>query len=105
MDVKRLGNLLTVVGAVVLAGACLWWFWFYSSVLREVGQAAGARDIASPWDAVHCLYGSDGACGLISGISTLAGKTPYEPMLFWFGLAGLVLGAVIRLTAKPSSGA
>jgi hypothetical protein len=56
---------------------------------------------------VHCLYGSDGACALVSGISALAGRTPYEPMLFWFALAALLLGVVIRVTAKvsPATGA
>jgi hypothetical protein len=42
---------------------------------------------------------------VVSGISTLAGRTPYEPMLFWFGLAALLLGVVIRVAAKPSPGA
>ncbi len=36
-------------------------------------------------------------------VATIAGKTPYEPMVFWFGLAGLILGALIRFTAKPGS--
>ena len=36
---------------------------------------------------------------------SLAGKTAYEPMLFWFGLAGLILGVLIRFTAKPSGAA
>ena len=54
------------------------------------------------FDAVSCLYSSSGICALVSGVATLAGKTPYEPMLFWFGLAGLVLGVLIRFTAKPS---
>ena len=105
MDFKKLGNLLAVIGALLLAGAFLWWFSFYSSVLRDVGRATGGD--ASMFDAMHCLYGSDGACALVSGISSLAGRTPYEPMLFWFALAALLLGVVIRVTAKapPGTGA
>ena len=103
MDFKKLGNLLAVIGALLLAGAFLWWFSFYSSVLGDVGRATGGN--ASMFDAMHCLYGSDGACALVSGISSLAGRTPYEPMLFWFALAALLLGVVIRVTAKASPGA
>jgi hypothetical protein len=54
------------------------------------------------FDALSCLYSSSGACSLVTGVATIAGRTPYEPMLFWFGLAGLVLGLLIRFTAKPS---
>jgi len=105
MDFGKLGNLLAVVGALVLAAAFLWWFSFYSSVLSEVGQVTGTRGDATVFDAWHCFYSSGGICALISGIATLAGRTPYEPMLFWFGLAGLVLGVAIRLSAKRSGAA
>lgn len=105
MDFRKLGNLLTVLGAVVLAGACIWWFSFYSSVIREVGRAAGTQGDATVFDALSCLYSSSGICALVSGIATIAGRTPYEPMLFWFGLAGLVLGVLFRVTAKPAGAA
>ena len=101
MDFKKLGNILTVAGAVVLVGALVWWFSFYSSVVREIGRATGGGADASVFDAWSCLYSSSGICALVTGVSTLAGKTAYEPMLFWFGLAGLLLGLLIRFTAKP----
>lgn len=102
MDFKRLGNILMVAGAVVLAAALTWWFVFYTSVIREVGRASGGPGEGSVVDAVSCIYSSSGACALVSGIATLAGRTAYEPMVFWFGLAGLILGIVIRATAKPT---
>lgn len=105
MDFRKLGNLLAVLGAVVLAGACVWWFSFYSSFLREIGSATGGGAGASVFDAWRCIYSSSGLCSLVSGVATIAGWTPYEPMLFWFGLAGLVLGVVFRLTAKPAGSA
>ena len=105
MDFRKLGNLLTVLGGVVLVGACIWWFSFYSSVVREVGRATGNQGDATVFDALNCLYSSGGICGLVSSVATIAGKTPYEPMVFWFGLAGLVLGVLFRLTAKPSGAA
>ena len=103
MDVKRLGNILIAAGAAVLAASLIWWFAFYKSVIREVGRASGGQGEGSVVDAVSCIYSSSGVCALVSGIATMAGKTAYEPMLFWFGLAGLALGVIIRATAKPSS--
>jgi hypothetical protein len=103
VDFKKFGNVLMLAGAAVLVAACIWWFSFYSSVVREIGQATG-RD-GSVFDVVGCLYSSSGICGLVASVAVLAGKTAYEPMLFWFGLAGLILGVLIRFTAKPSGAA
>jgi hypothetical protein len=102
VDFKKLGNALTTIGAVVLVGALVWWFSFYSSVVREIARATGRQGDASVLDAWSCLYSSSGICALVAGVSTLAGRTAYEPMVFWFGLAGLLLGLLIRFTAKPS---
>jgi hypothetical protein len=102
VDFRKLGNILMVAGAVVLASAFIWWFSFYSSLVRELGRATGGQGDASVFDAWTCLYSSSGICALVAGIAPLAGKTPYEPMLFWFGLAGLAAGLVIRLAAKPA---
>ena len=69
-------------------------------MVRELGQATG-RD-ASVFDGWSCIYSSSGVCAFVAGVAPLAGKTAYEPMLFWFGLAALVAGVVIRLAAKPT---
>jgi hypothetical protein len=100
VDFRKLGNALMLAGAAVLVAACLWWFSFYSSVVREIGQATGRE--GSVFDVVACLYSTSGICGLVASVAVLAGKTAYEPLLFWFGLAGLILGVLIRFTAKPS---
>jgi hypothetical protein len=101
VDFKKLGNALTVIGALTLVGAFIWWFSFYSSVARDIGRATGGQGDASVFDAWSCLYSSGGICTVVTGVSALVGKTVYEPMLFWFGLAGLLLGLLIRFTAKP----
>ena len=54
MDFRKFGNVLTLAGAAVLVGACIWWFSFYSSVVREIGQATGRE--GSVFDVVGCLY-------------------------------------------------
>jgi membrane associated rhomboid family serine protease len=100
VDFRKLGNLLVLAGVAVLVAACIWWFSFYSSVVREIGQATGRE--GSVFDVVACLYSTSGICGLVASVAVLAGKTAYEPLLFWFGLAGLILGVLIRYTAKPS---
>lgn len=104
MDFRKLGNILAVIGAAALVGAVAWWFVFYSNVVSELQNAPGGREAgAGIRDVWRCLYSSDGLCALISGGANLFGKTPYEPMLFWIGLVGLVVGVVVRLAAKPAS--
>jgi len=105
VDFKKLGNALTVTGALVLVGAFIWWFSFYSSVVREIGRATGGGSDASVFDAMSCLYSSGGICTLVTAVTALTGRTAYEPMVFWFGLAGLLLGLLIRFTAKPGGAA
>lgn len=103
MDFRKLGNILTILGAGVVIVAFAWWFAFYSSIMRELANAPGGRPGGnSVFDAISCLYSSTGVCTLVSGVARLAGRTAYEPMLFWFGLAALVLGVLIRVSAKPS---
>jgi hypothetical protein len=104
VDFKKLGTFLVAAGVVVLLAACVWWFTFYSSVVREIGKITGSGE-GSVFDVVGCLYSSSGICGLVASVAVLAGRTAYEPMLFWFGLAGLILGVLIRFTAKPSGAA
>jgi hypothetical protein len=101
MDLKKLGNILMAAGVVVLIGAVAWWYSFFSSIVRDVGNA-GARGVVSLRDASSCLYSSSDFCGLVSGGARLLGETPYEPRVFWIGLAALVAGVLIRVTAKPS---
>jgi hypothetical protein len=103
MDLRKLGNLLAAGGAVVLIGAVAWWYSFFSSIMRDVSNVPGARGEISIFDAKSCIYTSSDFCGLISGGARLLGKTPYEPKVFWIGLAALVAGLLVRATAKPSA--
>ena len=105
MDFKKLGNALTVIGVIVLGAAVAWWLYFYNSLAKDLARLTGSKPDAGISDALSCLYSSSGACALVSGVATLAGRTPYEPMVFWFGLAAVVLGLLIRFTAKPSGAA
>jgi hypothetical protein len=102
VDVKRLGNVLLTGGVLLLVAAVLWWFAFYSSVVREMRRLSGGQGEGSVLDALSCLYSSSGVCALVSGVAALAGKTPYEPMLFWIGLGVLVIGILLRVSARPA---
>jgi hypothetical protein len=102
MDLKKLGNLLVIGGALVIVAAIVWWYSFFSSVMSDVSKVPGAQGEFSVFDAKSCLYTSSDFCGLISGGARLLGKTPYEPKVFWVGLAALIAGGLIRATAKPS---
>ena len=101
MDLKKLVNVLLAGGALVIAGAFIWWYSFFSSVMRDVSSVPGAKSEFSVFDAWTCFDSSGDFCALVAGGARLLGKTPYEPKVFWIGLAALVAGALIRATVKP----
>ena len=103
MDLKRLGTFLIIGGAILTAAAFAWWMTFYSSILEELPLAGDAGG-SSVFDLFSCFYSSQDVCGFISGFARLIGRTPYEPMLLWVGLAGLVAGLAVRFAAKPGGG-
>ena len=105
MDFRKFGSILIIGGLVVVAAAFAWWLAFYSSIMRELAQAPGGTPGGnSVFDAISCLYSSRDVCGFIAGFARLVGRTPYEPMVLWAGLAGVVIGVVVRLAAKPGGG-
>ena len=105
MDFRRLGNILIVAGLAGIAAAFAWWLTFYSAVLGELARVPGAPAGGnSVMDFLGCFYSARDVCGLIAGSARLLGRTPYEPMVLWAGLAGLIGGVAIRLAAKPAGG-
>jgi hypothetical protein len=105
VDFRKLGNVLTLAGVAILIGAVTWWFYFYSALSRDFARVTGVTPESSISDALSCLYSSSGMCSLVAAAAPIAGRTAYEPMLFWFGLAVLLLGVVIRYTAKSGGAA
>ena len=73
-------------------------------MVREIGRRREAGD-GSVFDVVELPLQLERHLRLVPSVAVLAGKTAYEPMLFWFGLAGLVAGRPDPLTAKPSGAA
>ena len=51
MDFKKLGNALTVIGAIVLLIAVAWWLYFYNSLMKDFARLTGSRPDAGLSDA------------------------------------------------------
>lgn len=92
MDLKKLANLLLVLGIVLLLAAIAWWANFYTPIMKDLNAPLS--------DALDCLYSNAGACNLASGITQLLGKTPYSPTLFLIGAGASCAGVLLRLTIK-----
>jgi len=93
MNTRRLSEALLTFGAAVLCGAAVWWAHFYGQILDKVPYT----DLG---DAIHCLYTSNGACGLGSNMAQIVNTISYNPLIFWVGPGMLGLGAMLRLTLQ-----
>lgn len=92
MDLKKLAQILISVGIYAVIAAFLWWMLFYGLIMKDLGGHLSS--------AYSCIYSSSGGCGIASGVAQLAGKIPYDPVLFWIGAASLAAGVLIRATMK-----
>ena len=105
MDFKRLGTFLIIGGVAVVAAAFAWWMTFYSSILRNWHGRRARRRAATACSTCSAASTAAGTCaGSSLALRAMVGRTPYEPMVLWLGLAGLVAGAAIRFAAKPAGG-
>ena len=94
MDINKLSRILIGLGAVLIAAALVWWMIFYGKVTKEVK--------ASLLDAVPCIFKYGGECGMIAAFTSLVGYTPYSPTLFWFGVAALGGGIILKVARKDT---
>ena len=81
--VGRVGRFFTVIGIVMLAAAWLWWLYAYRSAA-----------------AIDCLYLPGAICPAAQNLSPLVALPPYEPMVLWAGAAAVILGALLRISAR-----
>jgi hypothetical protein len=82
--------LLLLIGAGTTAGAVVWWANFYGDVVRGTNYTLS--------DAFSCLFNSSGVCSVVTGVSQLIGKSPYEPAVLWIGLGILATGLLAAIT-------
>lgn len=94
MDFKKLAGIVLGIGALGVIASLAWWYSFYSNV---VGKSRGLSTMS---DAFSCIYSSSGGCSVVSGISSLAGQTPYNPTWFWISIVVLAVGAVLQVSLK-----
>lgn len=99
MNLKKLGLFVSFAGAVAVIGAMIWWYTFYSSVIRDFSGQVG-QQVGGISDVMGCLYSTSGVCGIVSGIASVAGRAAYDPLLFWAGAVALGAGLVMRFAAK-----
>jgi len=95
MKIGTLGALATALGITGTVGAFIWWYAFYD----EIGKIVGVRDRPP----LECLYSSSGPCGLVAGVSSFAGVTPYNPMLLWIAIATTLLGIVLMVVGSDGA--
>lgn len=75
----KIPQIASLVGILLLIGAFIWW------------QQTFGIDM----DYLKCLAVSDGICKL-SGVGKLLGGAGYNPIIFWAGLACIVVGFVLN---------
>ena len=81
--VGRIGRFFTAIGLVLLVAAWLWWLYAYRSAA-----------------AIDCLYMPGATCPAAQNLSPLLALPPYEPMVLWTGAIAVILGALLRVTAR-----
>ena len=81
--VGRIGRFFTAIGLVLLIAAWLWWLYAYRSAA-----------------AIDCLYMPGATCPAAQSLLPMVTLPPYEPMVLWVGAVAVLLGAVLRITAR-----
>ncbi len=85
-------RLLIFLSILTLGGAFIWWRSFYASALPPGTQLP-----------LECLFRSAEFCSVVGTGSQIIGGTPYQPVVFWLGLIGLVAGLILRQVAGRSA--
>lgn len=88
MDFEKLSSVLVKIGALGVTGAVIWWTIYFEGI---------------SFGALPCLVGSSGNCGLLFSIGSFAGKTAYNPLVFWAGAALVIVGIVMKISVKKEN--
>jgi len=92
MDIQKFSKILLNLGSGVVIVSVIWWAYFWYPIVENFNK--------NLFDVIECIGSSGGKCGIITGLSGLSGGTPYNPILFWFGIVLIVVGVVIHNTFK-----
>jgi hypothetical protein len=88
---------LIVIGILGLIGSVVWWFIFYDGLNRSFG---GKTSILADGQTIQCLFWNSGPCGLVTGMASATGQLAYQPMALWISAVVLVVGLVVKGSAK-----
>jgi hypothetical protein len=88
MKTKTLLNIFTGLGVAIMAVSAAWWGVVYHFVSQQNGE--------SMWGSVACMYSLSAECNFLRAMGWLRGINPYEPMLFWTGVAVLMVSLLLK---------
>ena len=81
-------NIFAGLGVVITAASAVWWGLVYHFVSQQNGE--------SMWDSVACMVSLSAECNFLRAMGWLRGVNPYEPMLFWLGVAVILTSLIVR---------
>ncbi len=88
MKTKTMLNSFAGLGVAITATSAAWWGLVYHFVSQQNGE--------SMWDSVACMVSLSAECNFLRAMGWLRGMNPYEPMLFWTGIAVLLVSLIAR---------
>lgn len=98
MNTRKLGLILIVGGAAVIALSVAWFLASYGEAMN-FASSLGGREIGTK--IMACLYSSPVIC---QGAGFFSDAPSYSPVVFWIGTISLLAGAIVRFSLnKPTS--
>ena len=92
IDIQKFSKILQDLGGCVVIVSVIWWAYFWYPITEGFDK--------NLFDVIECIISSGGKCGIFTDFAERAGGTPYNPILFWFGIVLIVVGVVIHNTFK-----
>ena len=98
MSVQRAATFTLGLGVLLVLAAIYWSLHTYGSA----GTSIISKGLRPP-QVIHCLYGFGESCALMDEAAAAKGAVPYNPLLFWAGIAIYVASLVLNALfgAKP----
>ena len=97
MNIRKMADFFVVTGTILLGISLFWWARFYENVYSVIPEPFSGKLS----DALTCLYSHASIfCGIVTEGARLAGKIPYDPLLFWGGAITLGVGLFIKIILR-----
>lgn len=86
---RKIGNLMMVLGLAAFVVATAWWYAFFQDILGAEFQIAR-----------ECFYWTTELCSLKSPAGLFSDVPVYDPALLWAAVGLFALGVLIRIPAR-----